>query len=260
MHTICVVVGSRADRGLLEWPMKVLREDGAFTVVVNVPAEERPFPDLILLLGDREEIMCAAMMAHLRRIPIAHIAGGDVTEGSYDDAMRDCISRLATLHFPTSPQSAFRLRQMGYMWVYDIGNLALDYIEQGDWKRERPIEEPYVVVSYQAETIDGTVDLPAVERAVAGRKAIWIKPNPDRGNEAIPATEEFSHADFLNLLYHCEEFIGNSSSMFYEAPFLGVKTKIIGKRQKGRMIPQGDGHSSERIVAHIKEYLDTAHC
>ena len=267
---ICVVIGSRADRGLLEWPIQCLEEDGAFTVwVLDLPfapgtwaqrwdAWEVRRPDLILLLGDRMEILDAAVAAHLLRIPIAHIAGGDVTEGSYDDAMRDCISRMATLHFSTSPESTARLHAMGYSQVYEIGNLAVDAIQHGDWKRERPIPEPYVVVSYQAETIDDTVDLPSVEAAIGGRKAIWIKPNPDRGNERIPAIEEYSHADFLNLLYHCEEFIGNSSSMFYEAPFLGVKCKIIGKRQRGRVIPPGDGKATERMIAVLKAYAKEA--
>ena len=260
--TICVVIGSRADAALLESPISCLQKDEAFDIIVShLPhIMFTAHPDLILLLGDRFEILGAALCAHLRRLPIAHIAGGDITEGSYDDAMRDCISRLATLHFTTSPQSTARLRSMGYTYVHEIGNIAMDYIQQGDWKRERPILEPYVVVSYQAETIDDTVDLPAVEAAIAGRKAIWIKPNPDRGNERIPATEEFSHADFFNLLYHCDEFIGNSSSMFYEAPTLGVKCKIIGKRQRGRVIPLGDGHATERMIAVLKAYATEHVC
>ena len=149
---------------------------------------------------------------------------------------------------------------MGYSHIHEIGNLAVDAIQHGEWKRARPFPEPYVVVSYQAETIDGTVDLDAVEEAVDGRTAIWIKPNSDRGNAVIPATVEFSHADFLNLIYHCEEFIGNSSSMFYEAPFLGVPCKIIGKRQRGRVIPPGDGHATERMIAVLKAYATEYVC
>lgn len=260
---ICVVTGSRADAGLLAWPTKILSEDGHFEVDVlsirdGIPAHyalaETRFiakrPDCVLLLGDRFEILAAATAAHLQRVPIAHIAGGDVSEGSYDDAMRDCVSRMAAIHFATSPSSAARLVGMGCRNVYDVGSTGIDYIMHGDWKRERPIEEPYVVVSYQAETIDDTVNLQAVTEAVAGRKAVWIRPNPDRGSERIPQGESFSHPEFLNLLYHCDCFIGNSSAILYEAPFLkpgGIPCHMIGKRQRGRVIPWGNGRASERI-------------
>ena len=61
-----------------------------------------------------------------------------------------------------------------------------------------------------------------------------------------------SHADFLNMIAHCDEFIGNSSAMLYEAPELEVKTRMIGKRQRGRTIPWGDGHATERIMKILK--------
>jgi UDP-N-acetylglucosamine 2-epimerase (non-hydrolysing)/GDP/UDP-N,N'-diacetylbacillosamine 2-epimerase (hydrolysing) len=208
--------------------------------------------DMLLILGDRFEILAAATAAHLQRIPIAHIGGGDVTEGSYDDAMRDCISRMASLHFCTSFASTARLVSLGYRNVHLVGNPAVDYIAGENWQREREIAEPYVVVSYQPETIDDTVDLAPVHTAIGGRKAIWISPNPDRGSDRIPNGNSYSHDRFLNLLYHCDEFIGNSSAIFYEAPFLkpgGVKCKLIGKRQRGRVVPWGgDGKASERIM------------
>lgn len=259
---ICIISGSRADLGLLHYPQKLLEEDShfegqlmqlwglsfadAYVSASTAFAAERP--DMILVLGDRFEILAAVTAAHLQRIPIAHIGGGDVTEGSYDDAMRDAISRMSTLHFVTSFAAMARLTSLGYRNVHLVGNPAVDYIRHADWKRERPIEEPYVVVSYQAETIDDTVDLEAVNAAINGRRAVWIAPNPDRGSERIPATESYSHDAFLTLLSYCEEFIGNSSAIFYEAPELGVKCKLIGKRQRGRVVPWGgDGRASERI-------------
>jgi len=259
---ICIVTGSRADLGLLHYPTKLLQEDSYFQgQILNLwgCSFEQAYghaaafftterPDMILALGDRFEILAAATAAHLQRIPIAHIGGGDVTEGSYDDALRDCISRMADIHFTTSFASTARLVSMGYHNVHLVGNPAVDYIIHADWKRERPIEEPYVVVSYQPETIDDTVDLSAVNDAIKGRRAVWIAPNPDRGSERIPAAESYSHDAFLTLLAHCEEFIGNSSAMFYEAPELGVKCRLIGKRQRGRVVPWGgEGRASERI-------------
>ena len=272
---ITVVTGSRADYGLLEWPILVMQADPYFEIEVERLwdfglseaydfMDRLPAPDLILLLGDRFEILAAATAAHLRRIPIAHIAGGDVTEGSYDDAMRDCISRMASIHFVTSSSAMARLTGMGLRNIHLVGSPGIDYIRKANWRGYRPFEEPYVVVSYQAETIDGTNEIAQVFESLPPCKCVFIMPNPDRGSDAIRAyidahareqdniTETVPHGEFLNLLSHCEEFIGNSSAMLYEAPELGIKTRMIGKRQRGRTIPWGDGNASERIVHALK--------
>lgn len=271
---LLVITGSRADYGPLEWLLKCLREDAFFDVrELRVwgmnPADAydtacarvmRARPDMALVLGDRHEILASVMACHLERVPIAHIGGGDVTEGSYDDAMRDCISRMATLHFSTSSKSADRLIEMGCFrdggQVEIVGAPGVDYIMHADWKRERPIAEPYVVVSYYPETIDNTVDREAVDAAIAGRTAVWTMQNPDRGSDRLPEGLTFSHAEFLNLIHHADEFIGNSSAILYEAPFMGVKTLMIGKRQRGRVVPFGDGKASERIIAILKAWHD----
>lgn len=261
---ISIVTGSRADWGMLEWPIKMMQEDAFFQGEIiriweltcsqafdRIMALVEP-PDIMMVLGDRFEILGAVTAAHLRRIPVAHIGGGDVTEGSYDDAMRDCISRMASVHFVTSTSALARLSGMGLRNVHLVGSPGIDYIRHAQWKKERPIAEPYVVVAYYPETIDGTVDLAAVDRAIAGRRAFRISSNPDAGAELIPGST-YPHDEFLNLIHHCEEFIGNSSAMLYEAPEMGVKTRMIGKRQRGRTIPWGDGNASERII-HILKY------
>jgi hypothetical protein len=145
---------------------------------------------------------------------------------------------------------------LGYSNVHWIGNVALDYILTDEWlNAEFPrFATPYVVVGYYPETIDDTVDLEAVRAVIAGRPAIWIKSNPDRGSEHIPGRWEFDHPAFIKILADCDEFIGNSSAIFYEAPALGIKTSVIGKRQRGRFVPTGDGHASERIVKVLKEW------
>jgi len=268
---ICVVTGSRADLGLLEWPIKLLKADPFFEVEVlkvwndSFSSAFLHFQsietDVVLVLGDRFEILACATAAHLKRIPIAHIGGGDVTEGSYDDAMRDNISRMSSIHFVTSTSAMARLTHMGCKNVHLVGNPGIDYIKHADWKKERPIKEPYVVINYQAETIDGTNEIEELMSNLDYRVRVFILPNPDRGSDdIIKSIHEFTHPkgsqihgflphdEYLNLIYHCDELIGNSSSMLYEAPELGVKTKMIGKRQRGRTLPMGDGFASHRIL------------
>lgn len=278
---ILIVIGSRADEGILRIVGKALEESGEDVTYLGLQGRDVPKayrdaemvyeaekPELVLLLGDRFEILAAATAAHLARIPIAHIGGGDVSEGSYDDAMRDCITRMSSIHFTTSTQSEVRVQYlMGQKNVHMVGSPGVDFIMHGDWKKERPIEEPYVVVAYYPETIDGTNEIKELMLNLPEEKhQCFIMPNPDRGSDELRSAIEnaqlgkmtswhdaLPHAEFLNLLYHSDEFIGNSSALYYEAPFLGVKTLEIGKRQKGRVIPFGDGHACERIVKIMKE-------
>lgn len=277
---VLVISGSRADKGLLAWPVKALREafmladyreidahafhDAAYQAYQKLTRNDY---DVLLVLGDRWEILAVATEAHLRRIPIAHIGGGDVTEGSYDDAMRDCISRMATIHFVTSTSAMARLTHMGCRNVHLVGNPGMDYIKHAPWKADRPMLEKYVVISYQPETIDGTNEISGVLKSLPEKMhKVFILPNADKGSYQITdcirayangrtdcdVHESLPHDQFLNLIFHCDEFIGNSSSMLYEAPELGVKTRMIGKRQRGRTIPMGDGNASKRIVNILK--------
>ena len=274
---VLVVSGSRADEGMLAWPLKVLREDDYFDVrcanihgcsvtssfahIEGLLRNDRP--DLMLVLGDRFEILAACLPAHLQRVPIAHIGGGDVTEGSYDDGMRDAISRFASIHFVTSTSALARLTHMGYRNVHLVGSPGIDYIKHAPWRGERPRNEPYVVVSYQAETAVSGNDIAKVLLTLDQKKlTIFILPNPDLLSEEIsdaiavygfvnPKVEihkALPHDLFLNLIAHCDEFIGNSSAMIYEAPELGVRTRMIGNRQRGRVIPWSDGLASQRIA------------
>ena len=278
---VTIISGSRADYGLLEWPIKLMSGDKFFEVEVLKIWGETSFgaielvkdhctysrPDLIMLLGDRFEIMGAAFSAHLARVPIAHIAGGDVTEGSYDDAMRDCISRMSSIHFVTSSSAMARLTHRGCKNIHLVGSPGIDYIRHAQWREARPYKQPYVVISYQMETLNMVNDMEEVLNSLPDDKfKIFIMPNPDRGNETIREDiesyvketpfsflfENLEHGKFLNLIQHCDEFIGNSSAMLYEAPELQIKTRMIGNRQKGRTIPWGDGHASERIIHTLK--------
>ena len=140
---ILIISGSRADYGLLRLVSKALDAfhtrlmsiwgDSYVVAFSDVDAYLSDFkPDMLLVLGDRFEILAAATAAHLNRIPIAHIGGGDVTKGSYDDAMRDCISRMASVHFATSGMSYQRLLSLDYSNVHLVGSPGVDYIKSSE--------------------------------------------------------------------------------------------------------------------------------
>lgn len=284
---VLTISGSRADYGILQPVIQAMRKEfeveemtlnhlgyfeNSFSSVRRRLEEKRP--DVVVILGDRWEILAAVTAAHLQRIPIAHIGGGDVTEGSYDDAMRDCITRMSSLHFVSNDQAAARVSLlMGSKNVHLVGSPGIEYLKGATWRKERPFQSPYVVVAYYPETIDGTNEIQKVIESLPDDLQVFLMPNPDRGSQEIReaiehhcrlmnqegyaraiAYEALPHEDFLNLIYHAKEFIGNSSALLYEAPFLGVQTRMIGKRQRGRVIPLDCEKSCERIVDILKAW------
>lgn len=226
-------------------------------------------PDLVIVLGDRYEMFAAAQAAYLRGLPLAHIAGGDVTTGSLDDGMRHAISKLAHLHFPSNQAAAARLARMGEppARVHAVGSPALDVIadftplsreeicRRLDWTwRERTL-----LITMHPDTAGGkrdgdqaTDELSAMLRALRGLAPeigmVITLPNADAGGRAAAAAISRFSADretvvtraslgrelYLSCMAHCAAVVGNSSSGLYEAPSLGVPTVNIGHRQNGR--------------------------
>ena len=223
-------------------------------------------PDLLVLLGDRFEIMGAALAAHLHRIPIAHLSGGDETLGSLDDAMRHAISRLASLHLPTNDESARRLRALGIPSdrIVVVGSTALDaLVTFTPMTRDELAESigaelgPRVIaVTYHPAT---QADEPPAEtfhavitgiRDVAPEATIVVTgANADEGGAAIDgaaralcATDDhLLHVPSLgvqrywSLLHHADAVVGNSSSALIEAPVVGVPVVDVGERQSSRL-------------------------
>lgn len=284
MRTV-VISGSRADKGPLkpvadaleaEWffcdtPPSLTGFDSAMSLghVVTMTAVHLNLakPDWVVLLGDRYEVLGAAIAAYLCGIPIAHLSGGDITEGSQDDAMRHAITKLAHLHFPTNDASASRIVAMGEeQWrVHPVGCPGVDLILQtklmgredtlkalGLW-REQHHSAYYNLVAYQPATLVEDpikeVDelLTALRRSVL--HCIFASINTDAFGRAIQSRIirfclsgrgtilEMDHATYLSAMKHCLVFIGNSSSGFYEAPTLKKAFVNMGDRQKGREAP-----------------------
>ena len=248
-------------------------------------------PDVVMLLGDRFEIMAAAFGAHLLRIPIVHLSGGDETLGSLDDAMRHAISRLASLHFPTSSEAAGRLGALGVAAdrIIVVGSTALDELvahrplTRADLARsigaDLPAERPVVALTYHPATHADEPPAAAMRAIVAGTRdaapgasSVVTSSNADAGGADIDAAvRELARTDTLltpvaslgverywSLLHHADVVVGNSSSALIEAPVVGVPVVDIGERQTGRLRAASCLHSApERsaIAAAVREAL-----
>lgn len=223
-------------------------------------------PDIAVLLGDRYEIMAAAQAALLARVPLAHIHGGEITEGAIDDSMRHAISKLSYLHFTAAEPYRRRVVQMGEQpdRVFNTGAIGLDNISLLDLPDRAslstaigfPLDDDFFLVTYHPETLGDIEPGIAVEEMLsalddfAGHKIIVTGVNADPGYSAISTRlDEFARTNqdrvllkqslgqtnYLSAMSHCAAVIGNSSSGIIEAPALAVPTVNIGDRQKGRL-------------------------
>lgn len=222
-------------------------------------------PDLIVLLGDRYEILGAASAALLMRIPVAHISGGDVTEGAYDDAIRHAISKMSHLHFTSNEEARQRVIRMGESpeRVFNTGSTGIDNLRHTALMGRKELEESIgfqlgehcLLVTYHPVTLEeGTAcrQFEALLQAVdeTGYRLIFTRPNSDSGgHDIIRLTDEYvaAHRDkavcftslgyrrYLSALQFVDAVVGNSSSGLIEAPSFGIPTVNIGDRQKGRL-------------------------
>lgn len=219
-------------------------------------------PDLLILFGDRSEVLTAALWATVNAIPIAHIEGGDIT-GCSDNAMRNAISKLAHIHFVSRADAGDRLVRMGEpsSSISVVGDLHLDPIRYGyiePWETvHRALnmprsEKPFIVLFHPDTLSPGeagrqTLNILSACHQFSNTKVV-IYPCSDPGHrQVIEVVENYNkiHEElivyknlesprFLGLLKQAACIIGNSSSGIKEAPMLHTKTVNIGPRQLGR--------------------------
>lgn len=227
---------------------------------------ERRKPALMLVLGDRYEILGAVSAALLMRVPVAHLCGGDVTGGAFDDQIRHAITKMAHLHFPSNMVSADRIVQMGESpdRVYTVGSPGLDNLSdfmppaRASFLRDvgLPADKPFLMVTFHPATLDpmpGVTQFEELAAALAGMlddlSVLFTGTNADpEGSKLNAAARAFAdthdgavfhdslgHERYFAALSHAAAVVGNSSSGLYEAPSLGLPTVNIGMRQEGRL-------------------------
>jgi UDP-hydrolysing UDP-N-acetyl-D-glucosamine 2-epimerase len=246
-------------------------------------------PDLLMLLGDRFEILAAAEAALVAKIPIAHIAGGDTTEGAFDEAIRHSITKMSHLHFVTNEASARRVRQLGENpdHIYTVGSPGIDVIKQVTLLDRKILEAQLgftfrkrnLLVTFHPATLDSQPAgmqfkelLSALDTLGNDTGIIFTMPNADTYGRVITSMiEEYAasrpHAKayaslgqvrYLSAMAQVDAVVGNSSSGLYEAPSFKKPTVNIGDRQKGRLQASSVINckpESADIVRAIKEAL-----
>ena len=223
-------------------------------------------PDLLLVLGDRYELLPVCSAALVMSIPIAHISGGDVTKGAVDDQVRHAVSKMATLHFPATSGSAERLRRMGERpdRIFTVGEPGLDNFHRLEaWPRERlsetlglDVARDWVLLTWHPETtITSLKNLEAIQEiseALSEFTNIQILAtyaNADVGGDQInkfleswsarcpqevKVVKSLGQVRYLSMMGQVVLVVGNSSSGLIEAPFVPVRSLDIGHRQDGR--------------------------
>jgi UDP-N-acetylglucosamine 2-epimerase (non-hydrolysing)/GDP/UDP-N,N'-diacetylbacillosamine 2-epimerase (hydrolysing) len=243
-------------------------------------------PEIIVVLGDRFEILAAAQAALVAGIPLAHIAGGDTTEGSYDEAIRHSITKMAHLHFVTNEVAARRVRQMGEepARIHNFGSPGIDGIRRmtlvGREELARDLECEFaarnLLITFHPVTLEPGASEKQFGALLAALGSLgpdvglfFTMPNADTGGRRLAAmVQEFvaSHsrarayvslgqARYLSLMAEVDAVVGNSSSGLYEAPSLKKPTVNIGDRQTGRLLAASVINcepETDAIVAAIK--------
>ena len=225
---------------------------------------EKLKPDLLVVLGDRFEILAATAAALVARIPVAHIHGGEVTEGAYDDAIRHSITKMSNLHFVATEKCRKRVIQLGEdpNSVFLVGGLGVDAINNVELftREELQVElgmkflEKSLLITFHPETLGGKD--PAAQfnellyalELLEGTTLIFTMPNADTGGKEIAKLiEQFvnTHVNahyfkslgqrkYFSIVAQVDGVIGNSSSGILEVPSFKKGTINIGDRQKGR--------------------------
>lgn len=224
-------------------------------------------PDILIVLGDRYELLPICSTALMFNIPIAHIAGGDITEGALDNSIRNAVTMMATYHFPGTEESGERVKRMlgTNRNVFVVGETNIDNFNRMSlWNRETlskslniNASKKWVICTYHSETLlsldENMFRVKALCELFSNKlkdyEIVITKSNADFGGTKINAYFEeqakyynnihlfssLGQTRYVSMLYQVDFIIGNSSSGIFETPFVGVPCINLGERQKGRI-------------------------
>jgi UDP-hydrolysing UDP-N-acetyl-D-glucosamine 2-epimerase len=221
-------------------------------------------PEIVVVLGDRFEIFAAVQAALLSKIPVAHIHGGEISEGAVDEQLRHAITKMSHLHFTAAEPYRNRVLRMGEEphRVFCFGAPGLDVLSRMTFATRADLasllgmelEKPLHLVTYHPATTSNESQLRSVERLLAALEHlegtfVVTAPNADpqgramaqamaqwaSGRENVALRTNLGHRNYLSVMRASDVVVGNSSSGLIEAPALRVPTVNVGPRQDGRL-------------------------
>ena len=249
-------------------------------------------PDLLLILGDRYEMLAVASTALIYKIPIAHLHGGEITEGAFDDAIRHAITKMSHLHFTSTEAYRQRVIQLGEQpdRVFNVGALGVENIMKTDFMTKEDIEQslnfqmtdkcflctyhPVTLSNMSSET--QIMNLLKALDDYQNYHIIFTYSNSDTNSQIIiKRIQEYVDRNqsrcmfipslgqrrYFSALKYVKAVIGNSSSGIIEVPSFGIPTLDIGDRQKGRIAADSVihcGYSADEIKNGLKEVISYA--
>lgn len=263
-------------------------------VIGFADALDRLRPDCLIILGDRFEALAVAQAAMIMKIPIAHLHGGELTEGLIDEAIRHSITKMAQLHFTSAEVYRKRVIQLGESPenVFNVGAPAIENVRRLRLLNQDELEDSLefklghqpLLVTYHPVTLKarGGIEslknlLSALDSVAPDHKLVITFPNADthgrelievlqkyasRNAERVLLTQSLGQLRYLSLMKICGAVVGNSSSGLLEAPAFGVPTVDIGIRQKGRFKPDSvieSGEDLSEISAALSIALSESH-
>lgn len=251
-------------------------------------------PDLLIVLGDRTEILAAVTAAMVASIPIAHIHGGETTEGAYDEFIRHAITKMSHFHFASTENYRNRIIQMGEdpSRVFNVGAIGIDSIKRLKLMSKKELEDFFgakfnkraILITFHPVTLENSTaeqqfdNLLLALDEIEECTLIFTKANSDKGGRIInKMIDEYVYKNkhkalgfaslgqlrYLSTLQFVDFVIGNSSSGILEAPYFKIPTINIGDRQKGRLttesvincVPTFQGISEAIKKAQDKKFL-----
>lgn len=251
-------------------------------------------PDIVVVLGDRYELISAVSTALFYKIPVAHLHGGEITEGAYDDCIRHSITKMSHLHFTSTEEYRQRVIQLGEdpKRVFNVGAPGIENIKKVPLMSKEELEttldgftlgDKVLLVTYHPVTLENSTAGEQIKNLLSALdeysdyKLIFTLPNSDTdGRVIIQLINEYvaKNADrviaypslglrrYLSVLQFVKAAVGNSSSGIIEVPSFGIPTLNIGDRQKGRLAAESVvncGTSKKDILVGLEQVLKTKH-
>ncbi len=246
-------------------------------------------PDLLLILGDRYEMLAAATVALIYKIPIAHLYGGEITEGAYDDSIRHALTKMSHLHFTSTKEYKKRVIQLGEEpeRVFHVGALGVENIKKTKILSKKQLEkeikfdlgDKYLLITFHPATLENNTAKQQIENLLKALqdlpeyKFIFTLPNSDSdgriitekikeyvdtNKEKAAAYTSLGKLKYFSTMNYATAVIGNSSSGIVEAPSFHIPVLNIGNRQKGRIAAKSIincGVSKNEIVDGLQKVL-----